>query len=343
MKTVLFRQHGGPEVLEYTDFPAPEPGSGQVQVQIHAAALNRLDIWVRNGWPGMRLEYPHIPGADGAGVISAIGPDVTRFQIGERVVINSNLSDGTCEFCRAGQDNLCVKWGLLGETVRGTYAEFVVVPDRNVLKLPDDFPFDRAAAASLVFLTAWHSLITRGKLQVGELVLIIGAGGGVNTAALQIAKYVGAKVYVVGSSMTKLKHAEELGADELIDRSREADWSKAIYQLTNRRGVDVVVDNVGAGTMPLSLRAACKGGRILTVGNTGGPKFEIDNRYMFSKHLSYLGSTMGTRSDFEQVMALIFAGKLAPVLDETFALKDARRAHERMEQGEFFGKIILEA
>ncbi len=341
MKTVLFRQHGGPEVLEYTDFPAPEPGSGQVQVQVRAAALNRLDIWVRNGWPGIRLEYPHIPGADGAGVISAIGPGVTQFQVGERVVINSNLSDGTCEFCQAGQDNLCVKWGLLGETVRGTYAEFVVVPDRNVLKLPDDFPFDRAAAASLVFLTAWHSLITRGKLQAGESVLIIGAGGGVNTAALQIAKYVGAKVYVVGSSMAKLKHAEELGADELIDRSREADWSKAIYQLTNRRGVDVVVDNVGAGTMPLSLRAACKGGRILTVGNTGGPKFEIDNRYMFSKHLSYLGSTMGTCSDFEQVMALIFAGKLSPVLDETFALKDARRAQERMEQGEFFGKIIL--
>jgi NADPH:quinone reductase-like Zn-dependent oxidoreductase len=341
MKTVLFRHHGGPEVLEYTDFPTPEPGPGQVLVQLHAAALNRLDIWVRKGWPTIRLEYPHIPGADGAGVISAIGPDVTQFRVGERVVINSNLSDGTCEFCRAGQDNLCVKWGLLGETVRGTYAEFVVVPDRNVLALPDDFPFDRAAAASLVFLTAWHSLISRGKLQKGESVLIVGAGGGVNTAALQIAKYAGAKVYVVGSNMTKLKLAEELGADELIDRSREVDWSKAIYQLTNKRGVDVVVDNVGTGTMPLSLRAACKGGRILTVGNTGGPKFEIDNRYMFSKQLSYLGSTMGTRSDFAQVMALIFAGKLSPVLDETFVLKDARRAQERMEQGEFFGKIIL--
>ena len=341
MKTVLFRRHGGSEVLEYTDFPAPEPGPDEVQVRIYAAALNRLDIWVRNGWPGIRLEYPHIPGADGAGVISAIGPEVTQFRVGERVVINSNLSDGTCEFCRAGRDNLCVKWGLLGETARGTYAEFVVVPDRNVLKLPDDFPFDRAAAASLVFLTAWHSLITRGKLQKGESVLIVGAGGGVNTAALQIAKYVGAKVVVVGSSLTKLKRAEELGADELIDRSREADWSKAIYQLTNKRGVDVVVDNVGAGTLPLSLRAACRGGRILTVGNTGGPKFEIDNRYMFSKQLSYLGSTMGTRSDFAQVMALIFAGKLSPVLDETFDLKDARRAQDRMVQGEFFGKIIL--
>jgi NADPH:quinone reductase-like Zn-dependent oxidoreductase len=341
MKTVLFRQHGGPEVLEYTDFPTPEPGPGEAQVKIQAAALNRLDIWVRNGWPGIRLDYPHIPGADGAGLISAIGPGVAAVRVGDRVVINSNLSDGTCEYCQAGQDNLCVKWGLLGETVRGTYAEFVVVPDRNVLKLPDDFPFDRAAAASLVFLTAWHSLITRGKLQAGESVLIVGAGGGVNTAALQIAKYVGAKVYVVGSSMAKLKHAEELGADELIDRSREADWSKAIYQLTNKRGVDMVVDNVGAGTMPLSLRAARKGGRILTVGNTGGPKFEIDNRFMFAKHLSYLGSTMGTRSDFAQVMALIFAGKLTPVIDQTFALQDARRAQERMEQGEFFGKIIL--
>ena len=247
MKAVLFEQHGGPEVLQYTDFPAPEPGPGQVQVQIHAAAMNRLDMWVRNGWPGIRLEYPHIPGADGAGVISAIGPGVTSCHVGDRVVINSNLSDGTCEFCQAGQDNMCARWALLGETVRGTYAEYVVVPDRNVLTLPVDFPFDQAAAASLVFLTAWHSLITRGQLQRGESVLIVGAGGGVNTASLQIAKYIGAKVYVVGSNMAKLKRAEELGADELIDRSRDADWSKAIYSLTNKRGVDVVVDNVGRG------------------------------------------------------------------------------------------------
>jgi NADPH:quinone reductase-like Zn-dependent oxidoreductase len=296
---------------------------------------------VRNGWPGIRLEYPHIPGADGAGVISAIGPGVTSRRVGDRVVINSNLSDGTCEFCRAGQDNMCARWALLGETVRGTYAEYVVVPDRNVLALPADFPFDQAAAASLVFLTAWHSLITRGKLQRGESILIVGAGGGVNIASPQIAKYIGAKVYVVGSNMTKLKCAEELGADELIDRSRDVDWAKAVYSLTNKRGVDVVVDNVGAGTLPLSLRAARKGGRILTVGNTGGPRFEFDNRYTFAKHLTYLGSTMGTRADFAQVMALIFAGKLRSVIDETFVLRDARCAHERMERGEFFGKIVL--
>jgi NADPH:quinone reductase-like Zn-dependent oxidoreductase len=341
MKAIIFHRHGGPEVLEYVDVPTPEPGPGEVRIHLHAAAVNRLDVWVRNGWPGIRLEYPHIPGADGAGIISAIGPGVMQHQAGDAVVINSNLSDGTCEFCIAGADNLCAHWGLLGETVSGTYAEYVVVPERNVMKLPNDFPFDRAAAAALVFHTAWHSLITRGRLQAGESVLIVGAGGGVNTASLQIAKYAGAKVYVVGSSASKLARAEQYGADVLIDRSQHGDWSKAVYQLTNRRGVDIVVDNVGAGTLPLSMRAVRKGGRLLTVGNTGGPQFEFDNRYMFAKHLTYIGSTMGTRTDFARVMPLVFAGRLTPPIDETFALKDARLAHEYMERGEFFGKIIL--
>ncbi len=341
MKAILFHQHGGSEVLEYADTPTPEPGPGEVQVKIAAAALNRLDVWVRNGWPGIRLAYPHIPGADGAGTISAIGPGVTSVAVGERVVINSNLSDGTCDFCARGFDNQCEKWGLLGETRRGTYAEYVVVPDRNVLAFPAQFPFDRAAAASLVYLTAWHSLIVRGQVQAGESVLIVGAGGGVNTASIQIAKYAGAQVYVVGSNAAKLEQARALGADVLIDRS-QTDWAKAIYQVTNKRGVDVVVDNVGAGTLPLSQRAVRKGGRILTVGNTGGPKFEFDNRYMFSKHISFIGSTMGTRADFARVMGLVFAGKLTPALDRTFPLTEARAAHDHMERGEFFGKIILE-
>ena len=340
MKAILFHQHGGPDVLDYADIPAPEPGPGEVQVRLAATAMNRLDVWVRNGWPGIRLTYPHIPGADGAGTISAIGPGVTNVAVGEHVVINSNLSDGTCAACVRGFDNQCERWGLLGETQRGTYAEYVVVPDRNVLPLPADFPFDRAAAASLVFLTAWHSLITCGQLQAGESVLIVGAGGGVNTASIQIAKYAGATVYVVGSNATKLERARALGADVLIDRS-QTDWAKAIYQLTNKRGVDVVVDNVGAGTLPLSQRAVRKGGRILTVGNTGGPKFEFDNRYMFSKHISLIGSTMGTRTDFARVMSLIVAGKLTPVIDRVFPLAEARAAHEYMERGEFFGKIVL--
>ncbi len=340
MKAILFQQHGGPDVLDYTNYLTPEPGPGEVQIRLAATAMNRLDVWVRNGWPGIRLTYPHIPGADGAGTISAVGPGVTSAAVGERVVINSNLSDGTCEACIRGLDNQCERWGLLGETRRGTYAEYVVVPDRNVLPLPADFPFDRAAAASLVFLTAWHSLITRAQLQAGESVLIVGAGGGVNTASIQIAKYAGATVYVVGSNAAKLERAHALGADVLIDRS-QADWAKAIYQLTNKRGVDVVVDNVGAGTLPLSQRAVRKGGRILTVGNTGGPKFEFDNRYMFSKHISFIGSTMGTRTDFARVMGLIVAGKLTPVIDRVFPLAEARAAHEYMERGEFFGKIIL--
>ncbi len=340
MKAILLHRHGGPEVLEYADFPTPQPGPGQVLIELKAAAMNRLDIWARNGWPGIQLEYPHILGADGAGVIRAIGESVTQFNVGDRVVINGNLSDGTCEYCIRGQDNLCLKWGLLGETARGTYAEYVVVSDRNVLALPPDFPFEAAAAASLVFLTAWHSLVTRGGLQAGESVLVVGAGGGVNTAAIQIAKYAGAKVYVVGSSAAKLAKAAQLGADILIDRSKE-EWSKSIYQLTNRRGVDMVVDNVGAGTLPLSQRAVRKGGRILTVGNTGGPKFEFDNRYMFSRHIALIGSTMGTRSDFARVMSLVFDGKLKPVIDQTFALKEVRAAHERMARGENFGKIML--
>lgn len=340
MKAILFHQHGGPEVVEYGDFPTPEPGPGEVLIQLKASALNRVDLWTRNGWPGIKLDYPHIPGADGAGIVSAVGEDVTNFSPGDRVVIDGNLGDGTCPACLAGQDNLCVNWHLLGETVRGTHAECIALPERQLLKIPDGFSFENAAAAALVYLTAWHSLVARGKAQAGESVLIVGAGGGVNTASIQIAKYLGATVYVVGSSAEKLAKAKELGADVLIDRSQE-DWSKAVFKLTEKRGVDVVVDNVVAGTLPSSMRAVRKGGRILTVGNTGGPKLEFDNRYMFGKHISYLGSTMGTLADFKAVMSLVFEGKLKAPIDSVFPLKEARAAQERLERGENFGKIVL--
>lgn len=341
MKAVLFYQHGGPEVLQYADFPTPEPKAGEVLVRLRAAALNRMDVMVRNGWPGLKLELPHINGADGAGEVVALGEGVSEFQVGDRVVINANLGCGKCDFCLAGQDNLCRNWHLLGETVRGTYAEYIALPARQLYKLPPDFDFHRAAAAALVYQTAWHSLITRGGLRAGETVLIVGAGGGVNTASLQIAKLAGAKVIVVGSSAWKLERALELGADVVIDRSKEEDWSKAVFLATGKRGVDVVVDNVGT-TFMQSLRALRKGGRLLTVGNSGGPRFEIDNRYIFARHLSIIGSTMSPIRDFVEVMNLVVAGKLQPVLDSTFPLREAAKAQERLWKGENFGKITLE-
>lgn len=342
MKAILFDKHGGPEVLRYDEIDTPQPGPGEVQIRLRTAALNHLDLWVRRGWRGLKLEYPHIPGADGAGEITTLGEGVTDIQLGTRVVINSNLSCGHCAYCLAGKENMCQEWQLLGETVRGTYAQYVVVPLTNVMPLPDSIDYHVAAASGLVFHTAWHSLIKRGDLQPGESVLVVGASGGVNTASIQIAKYKGAKVFVIGSNAEKLALAKSLGADVCIDRSRVENWSKVVYQATDHMGVDIVVDNVGAGTMPLSMRAARLGGRILTVGNTGGAKFEIDNRMIFTKHLSILGSTMGTRCDFAEVMQLIFTGKLKPALDRQFQLEDAATAQARLAAGEQLGKITLE-
>lgn len=341
MKAILFHEHGGTEVLQYADFPRPEPGEGQVLVKLRAAALNRLDIWVREGWPGIKLEYPHIPGADGAGEVAGLGAGVTGWSVGEKVVINSNLSCGTCPACQAGMENRCQSWQLLGETVRGTYAEYVVVPEVNLYALPTKFSPHAAAAAALVFHTAWHSLVRRANICAGEKVLIVGASGGVNTASIQIARLLGAEVYVVGSSPEKLELAESLGAQHLIDRSKDENWAKAVYSMTDKQGVDIVVDNVGT-TFPMSFRAAAKGGRILTVGNSGGAKFEIDNRFVFGKHLSVLGSSMGTRQDFAEVMEHIIAGKLKAVIDRTYPLREAGQAQERLGSGQQLGKITLE-
>ena len=340
MYSIYFEKHGGSENLHFGELPAPEPGPGEVQVHLHASSVNRLDLWVREGWPGLKLPLPHIPGADGAGEISAVG-DGVDITIGQRVVINPSLSCGACERCLAGMDNLCSSWHLLGETMSGTYAEYVVVPARNVLPIPARFPYINAAAAALVFHTAWHSLITRGRLLPGETVLIVGASGGVNTACIQVARFVGAKIVVVGSSDIKLGLAESLGAEILINRTSEENWPKAVYIATGKRGADLVVDNVGAATMMHSLRSARKGGRILTVGNTSGAQLEIDNRYLFGKHLTVLGSSMGTHEDFRQVMTLVLDKKLHPALDRTYPLSDAAEAQDRLARGEQMGKITL--
>jgi len=343
MKAALIREHGGVDKVEVASgLPVPEPGPGEVRLRVRAAALNYLDIWVRNGWPGIKLSLPHILGADAAGTIDALGANVPDWETGARVAVDPTLSCGECEFCRAGWENRCARFRLLGEHVSGTFAEYITVPARNLIALPDHVSFAEAAAASLVFVTAWHSLITRANLRPGETVLIVGAGGGVNTASLQIAKLTGCTVIVVGSSEDKLDKARALGADSAILRQVEGGWSRAVYQLTAKRGVDVVVDNVGAPTANDSLRALARGGRLVTVGNTGGPMIEIDNRLIFGKHLSILGSTMGPHRDYVAVMRLLFKGRLKAVIDTTVPLDEVRAAMARMEAADLFGKAVLE-
>ncbi|MHB8627817.1 MAG: zinc-binding dehydrogenase [Aggregatilineales bacterium] len=342
MRAILLPEHGSADKLVYTvSHPIPTPGPGEVRIRVYAAALNRLDIWVRNGWPGLKLPMPHIPGADAAGKIDALGAGVDGWTVGDRVVINPSFSCGRCEFCRAGHENLCASGGILGEEASGTFAEYIVVSARNLLKIPDTVDYGDAAAAALVYLTAWHSLITKAAVRPGQSVLIVGASGGVNSASIQIAKLAGATVYVVGSNAAKLEEARQLGADSLIDRS-QTDWPKAVYTLTEKHGVDIVIDNVGKDTMPGSLRAAKRGGKILIVGNTSGPQAQIDLRYIFSKHLTIIGSTMAPYSDFAAVMGLVFAGKLKPIISARLPLERAAEAERMLESGDVFGKIVLE-
>lgn len=341
MRALTLTNHGTLADVLLSDMPVPTAGDGEVLVQLKAAALNRLDLWVIGGWPGLSLDLPHILGSDGAGIVAAIGGGVTRFRPGDRVALNPTLSCGKCAACLAGRDNLCQEFSILGEHTGGTYAAFIAVPERNLLALPAHVSFEEAAAAGLVYVTAWHSLITRGGLRAGESVLVVGAGGGVNTAAIQVARLAGAStIYVVGSTPEKLALARELGADALFD-SRDDNWSKTVYQATGRRGVDVVVDNVGAATYAHSLRVLARGGRLLTVGNSSGPHVNLDNRLLFGKHLSIIGSTMGPIADFEEVMGLLFAGRLRAIIDAVYPLEEGLVALERLAAGDVAGKLVL--
>lgn len=341
MKAFYLTGHGGPEMTAYGDVEVPSIGPNDVLVQIRNAALNHLDIWVRQGWAGLDLHFPHVQGADGAGVIAAVGEAVTNLQTGDRVVINGTLSDPLSLPALAGMDNRSPTFSILGEHTNGTYAEYLAIPARNCLKIPDGVSYEVAAAASLVYLTAWHSLVARANVQRGERVLIIGAGGGVNTASIQIAKYLGAQVFVVGSDTARLEKAQAIGADVVIDRSAE-DWSRAVHKLSGKQGVDVVVDNVGQATFYNSVRSLRVGGRLVTVGSTSGAKIELDNRFIFAKNLSILGSTMGTMADFHAVMKLVFDGTLNPYIDSTYPLSETSAAQAKLEAGDFFGKIVLE-
>ncbi len=341
MKAIVFHQHGDLDQVDYIDVPKPGIGPEDVLLEVKAAAFNRLDLWVLAGWPGLNLKLPHVMGSDGAGIVAEVGANVTGFAVGDHVAVNPTVSCGQCAYCLSGRDHMCDQFAILGEHLDGFAAEFTAVPARNLLKMPDSVEFEDAAAASLVFVTAWHSLIAQGQLQAGESVLIVGAGGGVNTAAIQIAKLAGAgPIYVVGSSDEKLALARELGADFTINRHEE-NWGKAIYKATNRQGVDMVVDNVGAASYVASLRSLKKGGRLLTVGNTSGPKFEIDNRLLFAKHLRIIGSTMGPIRDYEKVMEFVFNGRLRPIIDTFAPLSEGAALLRRLEAGDVTGKLAV--
>ena len=340
MKAVVFSQHGGPEVLQYQDVPKPKPGPAEVVIQVKAASINHIDIFLRRGMPGVKVPMPKIVGSDASGIVSDLDPAVSGLSVGQRVTINPGISCGHCEFCAAGFGSQCASWAMVGENRDGTYAEYVAVPAHIVLPIPDSMSFEEAAAAPLVFITAWSMMVGKGNIRPGEDVLILGAGAGVGTAAIQIAKLVGCRVFAAASSAEKLQRAKALGADILIDY-RADEFDKKIRELTNRRGVDVVVDYVGADTWVRSLRSARRGGRILTCGATTGFAPQTDLRQIFFRQLQVFGSTMGSHHDFLDVMKCIFRGQLKPVIDRVLPLAEAHKGHELIEQRAVFGKLIL--
>ena len=341
MKALCFFEHGAVDVLQYAKVPDPEPGPGQVLVRVRACALNHLDIWVRQGWPGLKLELPHWTGADVAGKIAGLGEGVTGWEMGQQVVVDPGITTLEDEFTQRGEHSVSPGYMILGEHVRGGQAEYVAVPATNVMVIPEGWDLAQAAAPLLVGLTAWRMLIHRANLRPGESVLIIGAGGGVNSMAIQIAKLAGATVYALTSTEEKMEKARQLGADVVLNYRDDPKWSRTLYKMTGRRGIDVVVDNVGQTTLAQSMRAVARGGRIVIVGNTSGPQVEIDVRFIFGKQISLIGSTMGTHQDLRDVMDLVWAGKLKAVVDRAMPLSEGRAAFELLERGEQFGKIVL--
>jgi NADPH:quinone reductase-like Zn-dependent oxidoreductase len=340
MKAVVFRQHGGPEVLEYTELPDPSPGSGELLVRVKACSVNHLDRWIRQGIPAYPITLPHVPGCDVAGVVERVGIGVTGIAAGDRVVLAPGLSCGRCDRCRAGQETLCASYGIRGAATDGGYAELTVARAGDALPLPPGLSFEEAAAFPLTFLTAWHMLVTRAKLQAEERVLVHAAGSGIGHAAVQIAKHLKATVYATVGSDAKIAKAKALGAHEVINYRRER-FEERVNALTGGRGVDVVFEHVGPLTWEGSLRVLAKGGRLVTCGATSGPTVPLDLRYVFSRQLSILGSMMGTRAELDEVARLIGERTLRPVVDAVFPLREARAAHERMLNRDVFGKLIL--
>jgi NADPH:quinone reductase-like Zn-dependent oxidoreductase len=341
VKAIQYSRLGGPEVLEYKDLPDPKPGPSEIVFRVKASAFNHLDIHFRRGLPGVPTPLPHIPGSDGAGIVEAVGSNVTNVKVGDRIVMNPGRSCGECEFCRQGEISFCSKHAVIGRETDGTYAELAKVPAHNAMPLPDGVPFDVAAAAPLVYLTAWSMVSTKAHVKKGDTVLVMAAGSGVSMAAIQMAKLAGATVIATTSSPEKAKLTKEkLGADHVLDYTKQ-EIDREVRALTNKRGVDVVIDHVGGDQWVKLLRATRNGGTVVTCGATQGFDPKTDLRQIFFRQVRVFGSTMGTDQELIEVMNLVYQGKLKPVIDRTFPLKDADEAHRYVESRKSFGKVLL--
>jgi NADPH:quinone reductase-like Zn-dependent oxidoreductase len=340
VKAIVFEKHGGPEVLRYVDAPDPVINANEVLVRVKACALNHLDLWVRRGLPGVAIPLPHIPGSDVAGEVAEIGAGVTTVRPGQKVILAPGVTCGKCPACISGHDNRCRSFTNLGYMIDGGCAEFVKVPEVNCLPYPENLSWEEAASIPLVFQTAWHMLLVRAELQPGEDVLVLGAGSGVGIAAIQIAKFFGAKVIATAGTPEKLARATELGADYVINHKTQK-IREEVRRITNKRGVDVVFEHVGTATWDDSLASLAYAGRLVTCGATTGYDAKLDLRVLFAKQLSLMGSYMGTKSDLHSVMRLVAAGRFRPIVDRVFPLKEAAAAHEYLESGAQFGKVVL--
>ncbi|MSQ77212.1 MAG: alcohol dehydrogenase [Nitrospiraceae bacterium] len=340
MKAVVFHEHGGPEKLKYEDRPDPQIKPDEVLVRVKACALNHLDIWIRQGIPAYQIPLPHISGCDVAGQIERVGSQVWGVKVGQKVFVSPGLNCGNCDECKVGHDNLCPSFGVFGAKTDGGYAEFVAVPGTNVIAIPGSLTFEQAAAFPLVSVTAWHMVVTLGWLRHGETALIMGAGSGVGSMAIQIAKYIGAKVITTVGSEEKVKKALVIGADEVINHATD-DMAKRVFELTGGQGVDVVIEHIGPQVWDQCLKSLAKGGRLVTCGATTGAKAEIDLRYLYSRHLTLKGSYLGTKAELLEAAKLVGAGKLTPVIDRVYPLQEARAAQEQMLSRKLFGKLVL--
>ncbi len=340
MKAVRFHEHGGPEVLRYEEAPEPLIREDEVLIQVKACALNHLDLWLREGVRGWTLNFPHILGSDISGIVVRAGSLAGRFKSGDRVLLCPGISCGHCEACFKGLDSACRDYTVFGLKVDGGYAEFVKSPEANVLPLPGDLSFDEAAAVPLVFLTAWHMLVTRAALKPGEDVLIIGAGSGAGSAAIQVAKLLGARVIAVAGTDAKLEKARALGADETINHTRQSIRDE-VRRLTGRRGVDVVFDHVGAAVWEDCFESLATYGRFVTCGVTSGGEVKLNLQALFGRQRALYGSFMGGKGELVEALRHVAAGRLKAVIDSVFPLREAAAAQKKMESRDFFGKILL--